>query len=161
MGRGGGSEVCDGGLCGRGASTGAAAAWGWRGWKCEAGISKTSEPVDEAVLRREAAWKCSGRRWPGLGLLKRWAYSSLDLATGFSGFLRGLACPNWGVGAGAGAGAFNSWRGFAAGASLCGGSRWRTMAACTAFVGKGLASQLQLLSPSYRLLELPRCAGES
>jgi len=81
-GRGGGYEVCAGALDGRGASTGAP--WEGRGWNWEAGISIKSEAADEAVLwrgpecaegwcaaGRGAIWKCSGRRWPGLGLLNR------------------------------------------------------------------------------------------
>jgi hypothetical protein len=77
---------------------------------------------------RGAAWKCSGRRWPGLGLLKRWACSPLALSC-FSGFLSGLVSPN----CGAGALSSRTGSGAAAGASLCGGcsaggSRSRTMA---------------------------------
>ena len=77
--------------------------------------------------RGAEAWKCSGRRWPGFGLLKRCAYSSLSLAC-FSGFLRGLVCPNCGDGF------LSSCRGFgaSAGASVrggcgAGGSRSRTI----------------------------------
>jgi hypothetical protein len=124
--------------------------------------------------------KCSGRRWPGLGLLKRWPYSSLGLFC-FNGFRSGLVSPNCGVDA------FNFCRGFGAGAgaSLCcgaGGSRSRTMVygflvdfnvVCGRF---GLSSHLAKrrrdgyrkthiglsarLSSSNRLLEFPKCVTE-
>lgn len=97
-----------------------------------------SEPVDEAELWRGAGcWKCSGRRWPGLGLLKRWAYCSLARAC-FSGFRSGLVWPNCGA-----AGALSSSRGLGAGTDA-GGSRSRTM----------------LGGLSKRLLELPRWVAE-
>jgi hypothetical protein len=80
------------------------------------------------AVGRGAIWKCSGRRWPDLGLLNRCECSWLSLAC-FNGFLSGLVSPNCGVGA------FSCCRGLGAGTgasfrrgSVAAGSRSRTMA---------------------------------